>query len=296
MTPVQEEVELTNSRLTQCAICLIVKNERPYLLEWIAYHSNLGFSPIYVYDNDSSDGSSALLNTLHEKRVIQYVPWPDLEEGFSSKNRREGPQTHAYNHCVSNCSAEWICFLDADEFFNLKKDNSIQEFLCRFDDSVGAIAVNWRVFGSSGQQDYNPAPVISKFNLATPEEHGANRNVKSVCRRSDISRMHIHVCSLKRGNYVNADNEPVEVENGGLVRHPSFSVAQINHYVIKSVEEFEWKRGRGDATLVAGDSEKYRKMDSTFFSYHDINEIADLTIHRFRDKVSKLHAAYVSLL
>ena len=43
-----------------------VRNEGPYLLEWIAWHQVLGVTDFLVYSNDCDDGSDLLLNRLAE--------------------------------------------------------------------------------------------------------------------------------------------------------------------------------------------------------------------------------------
>ncbi|MFG1358490.1 glycosyltransferase family 2 protein [Xanthobacter pseudotagetidis] len=46
------------------AICAIVRDEAPYVLEWVAHHRALGFDHIFVFDNESRDGTSELLDSL----------------------------------------------------------------------------------------------------------------------------------------------------------------------------------------------------------------------------------------
>lgn len=38
------------------SIAAILKNEQPYILEWLAYHMVLGIEDFYIADNISSDG------------------------------------------------------------------------------------------------------------------------------------------------------------------------------------------------------------------------------------------------
>lgn len=37
------------------AIAVIVKNEAPYIKEWVEYYKIIGITKIYLYDNDSQD-------------------------------------------------------------------------------------------------------------------------------------------------------------------------------------------------------------------------------------------------
>ncbi|MFN7604764.1 MAG: glycosyltransferase family 2 protein, partial [Hyphomonadaceae bacterium] len=47
--------------MVSCTVCMIAKNEGPYLLEWVAYYRSLGFSKIVVYENNSTDRSAVIL-------------------------------------------------------------------------------------------------------------------------------------------------------------------------------------------------------------------------------------------
>ena len=44
--------------------CTLVKNELPYIVEWIEFHRIMGFSRIVIYD-DRSDDNTSLLETLY---------------------------------------------------------------------------------------------------------------------------------------------------------------------------------------------------------------------------------------
>jgi hypothetical protein len=55
------------------AVCAICKNELPYILEWIFHQKNVGFDTIYIYDNDSDDGTSELLIQLDKAGIIKRI-------------------------------------------------------------------------------------------------------------------------------------------------------------------------------------------------------------------------------
>ena len=66
-----------------------VRDEGPWLLEWLAYHRAIGFDDIWVWSNDNTDGSDALLAALDARGIIRHRP-----------NRvppGSAPQLHAYN-------------------------------------------------------------------------------------------------------------------------------------------------------------------------------------------------------
>ncbi|MBE1108652.1 glycosyltransferase family 2 protein [Escherichia coli] len=55
------------------SIGAILKNEYPFIVEWIAYHMALGINDIYIADNISSDGSSELLYFLDKANIIKRI-------------------------------------------------------------------------------------------------------------------------------------------------------------------------------------------------------------------------------
>ncbi|MBT9572601.1 MAG: glycosyltransferase family 2 protein, partial [Pseudomonas umsongensis] len=53
------------SQTITTVVCAICKNEKPYILEWVAHQKLSGFDQIFVYDNDSDDGTAEALIRLH---------------------------------------------------------------------------------------------------------------------------------------------------------------------------------------------------------------------------------------
>lgn len=58
------------SRGPRLVACTLVKNELPYVVEWIEFHRLQGFSRIVIYD-DSSDDNIALLETVYRYVLAQ---------------------------------------------------------------------------------------------------------------------------------------------------------------------------------------------------------------------------------
>jgi len=255
--------------MAKIAVCLIAKDEERYLLEWMAYNLVLGFDEILVYDNDSVDGTRRLVEQAGEKdRRIRYVPWPGVPG--------RSPQVTAYNHALANTDADWIAFIDADEFIVLREHDTIGEFLAGFDESAGAVCLHWRLFGSSGHAVYADDLVIRRFTRCDKIYHN---HVKSIVRRSCMARMHIHVGRLSSGTYVNANGEPVTPQYK-IEPVPSRHPASINHYVLKSAEEYRNKVERGEASKPPDSPTKRAKFTPAFWPALDRNDGEDFAIAR----------------
>ena len=50
-----------------------VRNEGLYLVEWLAYHRQLGVDAFFIYANDNDDGSDALLAALSRAGVVNWI-------------------------------------------------------------------------------------------------------------------------------------------------------------------------------------------------------------------------------
>jgi hypothetical protein len=261
------------------ALCAIMKNEGPYILEWVAFHRVIGFNEIFIYDNDSTDNTCDLLARMSAVGIVNSIAWPSA--------RGVAPQRAAYADVLPRVKSEWVCFIDADEFVNLKVDDSIQAFLSRFPENASAIAMNWRLFGSSGLLTFDTDPVTRRFTRCSQRLARVNRHCKTIARVRDIEEMHIHRCFLKRGLYVDETGQKVEVERFGLTPSTRTELVQVNHYVVKSREEYELKRLRGNANRALGEVDKFRRLDQKFFLAHDVNDESDLSIQRFDSQLQE---------
>ena len=58
------------------AIVAILKNESPYVLEWVEYHRSIGFQKFFLYNNDSTDNVKELLAPYVQAGIVKLIPWP----------------------------------------------------------------------------------------------------------------------------------------------------------------------------------------------------------------------------
>jgi hypothetical protein len=91
-----------------------MKNDGPFILEWIAYHRALGIADFLIYTNDCDDGTDEILQALQAHGIITH----------RSNNNWKGqsPQKAALNRAVSEekyLDADWIVHFDIDEFINI---------------------------------------------------------------------------------------------------------------------------------------------------------------------------------
>jgi glycosyltransferase involved in cell wall biosynthesis len=241
------------------ALCGIVRNEIRSIVEWLAYNKALGFTDIVIYDNDSTDGTGEVLQALDDAGELMRLEWPH--------SVGERPQRLAYEHMRKYSSADWIAFFDADEFLHLREDDTIAGFLQRFEPEVSAIAVNWIVFSSGGEQRYRPLPVIERFTTALRPRAALNMSVKAIGRRAALSGTGIHRVAVAEGRYVTPSGKDVDFRTLRSTRSADVEVAALHHYTVKSLEEWEEKRQRGHANS-QDPGKKLRKLDAGFDEFN----------------------------
>ena len=50
-----------------------MKNEGPYILEWIAHHLSVGFGHFLVVTNDCEDGTDEILLALQRRGLVTHA-------------------------------------------------------------------------------------------------------------------------------------------------------------------------------------------------------------------------------
>ena len=254
------------------------------MVEWIAHYLALGFDEILVYDNTSTDNTFSVVESLarFESR-IKVRAWPDVDG--------EVPQVTAYNDAVAWVQSEWMAYFDADELLVLKQHACIQEFLSHYPDDAGAAVINWLSFGSSGAQAYVDELQSIRFRRCAREQPGCkNRFVKSIVRVAAIERASSHTALLKPGySYCNDQMQPVEIVSGAKTLASSHAVAQLNHYVVRSRQEFQEKRARGNVARTSDALDKYGR-DEAFWEAHDTNHLEDSAIDPWIERAGHIRS------
>lgn len=245
--------------IMRIGIGAIVKNEGPYLLEWIAFHQAIGVTDFIIADNGSDDGTTELLQALEVGGWVDTFPFPGRAK-----------QMDAYREILTRSKGiDWMAFIDADEFI-LPSGHDLAGYLATRPALAGSVAINWACYGSSFHQRQADGLVTERFKWRGKKEWGTNRHYKSIVRPDAVSDFtNPHHTTLKEGwAAVNSDNRQLTFESEGIAAETAWAGIRLNHYVVKSREEFDQKQARGRATIDA-------KRPDNFFEGHDRNEVND---------------------
>ena len=241
----------------------IAKNEGFYIAEWLAYHLALGFDNITVFNNDSSDRTAKILELASGVYPIEVVNWPTVQ-GIS-------PQIMAYNYFLKTHRDldGLVGFIDIDEFVMSRDGRNPVENLRKIgsDPTVGAVCINQRVFGDSGQSVFGPEPVLKRLPLCAALDYREALWVKSFYRLACLERIRVHSSRLKNGRHVHPDGSDVifaDDQPFSKVVQADFSSMQLNHYITKTLGEFLEKQKRGDGSA-ASEEARYARYTDGFF-------------------------------
>ncbi|MFV0421540.1 glycosyltransferase family 92 protein [Oleidesulfovibrio sp.] len=218
-------------------ICAIVKDEDPFLEEWIFYHHLLGFEHFILFDNQS-----AIPLTRSLKRFVK--------NGLVTVHEIAGKsmQLPAYRQCLQQHGHQfkWLAFFDLDEFLVLKEHKDVRLFLDEYRDHA-AVAVHWVPFGSGGYIS-RPQGLVTERYFETLNSPVERMHVKCITqpRYTDGTR-DPHCFSYVAGLYCVDENQ-----NPVMNALAPFTVrkAQLNHYHFKSQQDYEEKKAKGRADNV----------------------------------------------
>ncbi len=268
-------------------VCMvaILKNEEPFLDEWILYHRMLGVDHFFLYDDNPCFPLEKFL--LPYREFVTVINWYGKEKTMEGR----GSQTKAYTHAVEHFTSgyDWVGFIDGDEFVVLKEHTTIQSFLKQFK-VASAVSLNWLVFGHNGYYD-NPEGLITAS--LTKRMRLPSRQVKTFVRPEAIESITSpHAPNLKAGIRVDPRCRPYR-EGTDKER---IATAHINHYQCRSFINWMKRAERGDAL---GSLESTSKCHYWRFTEEgclrqfvttiakDKNEVEDLYMLRYKELLEK---------
>ncbi len=212
---------------------VIIKDEAPYLAEWIEYHLLQGVEHVYVYDNGSSDRPWEVLADYLIQGRATLIHWPEYPGQLS-----------AYNHAIHifGRDSAWMTIIDVDEFIQPPAGQSIPDRLRALDPAVDQMLLPWVHFGSSGHDAKPEGLVIENYVHRGAEPHA---QTKPIVRPEAVTFVGVHHCETRSGRTVDSAGQPAAER--WIQPRPIATDMRINHYFTKSRAEFAEKIARGQS-------------------------------------------------
>lgn len=250
------------------AVVLFVKNERHDIMGWISWYVELGFDHIFIYDDHSTDGTYEICQSA-SKVFSLTVEKSDLNEGNFFYRQR--------NSYLSAClkysdDFDWIAFLDADEYLFIDNHIKINDFLSGFPEEASAIALSWKIYGSSNRVLYDNIPTYQAFLHHSDVSLNDNSLVKSIVRPKKISTEYEnpHKFNLIDGKYLDSLGNIVEWLPGAT-KNIVWEKAWINHYICRSMEHYTSRIKRRLGVDLSNTTEYWKHFDRNDH-FFDIDE------------------------
>lgn len=241
-----------------------MKNEGPFLLEWLAYHRVIGVTDFYVYTNDCNDGTDTFFDLLQEKGYLQH-----RENPFREMNLK--PQHAAMFAAMEEeavQTSDWLTHIDVDEFITIKVGDGTLKSLFEALPDMNMISMTWRLFGNGDRDDFKDELTTEAYTMCAPEfcprPHQA-WGFKTLYRNLGIfKKMGVHrpkglnAQLYDQINWVNGSGKPMphkDYRNAwrSTTSTWGYDMVSLNHYAVRNSESFLVKRDRGRVNHVERD-------------------------------------------
>jgi len=180
-------------------------------------------------------------------------------------------------------------WLDADEFLVVHPGHGgLADLLAGMGRAVG-VAVNWRVFGSSGFRHTEPGQLaIDRFRRCAGLEDTFSRTVKTLyCSGPQIAGLGIHRPLWQPGSEPRVLGSRGKPLNSRFLFSPKkngrprdmvgqgqqgWNLAQVNHYAVKALDRLALKRARGNGLEPGATADRF---GADYLGWFDRNEEED---------------------
>ncbi|MEM6307420.1 MAG: glycosyltransferase family 2 protein, partial [Pseudomonadota bacterium] len=185
---------------TRCCIVTCVKNEGPFLLEWIAYHKSIGIDDFVFFSNDCDDGTDDLLDHLDALGVVTHLPNPVTV----TTNKHHQPRAMTFSKAMPQVkAADYVIYIDVDEFITIRTGQGHIHDLLTAAGPFHVLTMSELNFSSNRIWQYQDKWITEQFvehETPMPGHWQAHRGIKQIIHNmASIDRPSIHSPILKDG-------------------------------------------------------------------------------------------------
>lgn len=270
-----------------------MKDEGPFILEWLAWHRAVGVTDFVIFTNDCTDGTERLLDRLHGRGEVTHLPNPALATGDTHFQ----PVALNYAHHLGQVrAADFFLSMDVDEFLNIRTGAGRITDLLAATGPFDVLSVSELNHGANRRASYERGWVKDLFPAHQTERPGrfrARRGVKSLVRIGErVLRLRNHRPDMAEGaRWLDGSGRPLAAlaadrgENGIDVRG-SYGLVSLDHFPLRSLASYLVKMFRGDV-VIAG-----KQVSQTYWRTRNRNDEVTSTFARADRAARDYHALH----
>ena len=266
-----------------------VKNEGPFLIEWIAFNRIIGVTDFLFYSNDCSDATDRILDRLADHGIVQHLPNPAQGRNYQMEALKDSTR-----HDIMR-NADWVWVADVDEFLNIHVGDHTIPALIGACGNPQTISLTFQFFANDDVEAFVDAPIISQFSRSHNPDLWCGETaieVKSLVRNDFPLQYYgahrpFFKTKMNKNKYPTwTDGSGRKVQDKFLIaanprRIPKFPAAgardfaTLNHYALRSLDSYLVKNDRGDV------NRENRAFDDTYWRERNDPAYVDTSIQRY---------------
>ena len=276
-------------------IVTCMKDEGPFILEWLSWHIAIGVTDFLIFTNDCSDGTDEMLDYLDELGIVRHLPNP---AGVVATDKPYWqPVALSYASQMKEVrNADYIISMDVDEFINVRVGGGQLSDLFEAVGDFDALSMSEVIHGSNAAVRFEEGWLKSlypKHCSLTPGERRAQRGVKTIVKNSEkLSKFKNHRSEFHRnrgeviwrdGSGRLRDEFMKDASLNGIDCRGCYDLVGLNHFPVRSLESYSAKKIRGDVVV---------KGKSVSFRYWRIRNFHEVASYDFSLLTPQAEAAY----
>ena len=254
-SPADYPVDPKSPPRVMVATCM--KDEGPFIMEWVAWNKAIGIRDIVVFTNNCSDGSDLLLDRLHEMGEIIHLPNPAVIanppafQPFALRYAQLMPEFR---------KADYFLSIDVDEFLNIRVGDGTISALIMAAGAFDALSISELNHGCNLRKSFEPGWVMDQFpghQTEYPRPRKAHRGVKTLTKisgkllsvrnhRPDFVSDRKNPVIWRDGSGIPTTHFSDERTTNGIDCRGRYNLASLDHYALRSLDDYLAKMYRGD--------------------------------------------------
>ncbi len=262
-----------------------MKDEGPFILEWLAWHKAVGVTDFIVFTNDCTDGTDRMLDHLDQRGLVRHLPNPAVLNGDGYFQ----PTALAYLHHMGTFkTADFVISMDVDEFINIRAGQGHFDDLLAATGPFDALSMTEINHGSNRKTTFEPGWITAQFpqhETETPGKYKSRRGVKTITRMGPLlAKLRNHRPDFcKDGpapHWIDGSGRPLaslatDASENGLDCRGTYGLVSLDHFALRSLDSYMMKMLRGDVVV------KDKKVGRTYWRQRNRNTDTTSDLTRF---------------